>query len=150
MDGECLESHSSYPMLMLFRSKQSGQSWIAASVIVTETAALCVSMIDRPPDSRALRLCRRTAQTAARLADTLTIERISTASAEVVMPEERLRVIYERVGELGYERRPYEEVRTRITAWHDAYMPHLSALVARLLIPAEFRLPPAVIALSYD
>ncbi len=49
-----LESHSSYPMLMLFRSKQSGQSWIAASVIVTETAALCVSMIDGPPDPRAL------------------------------------------------------------------------------------------------
>jgi hypothetical protein len=35
-----LESHSSYPMLMLFRSKQSGQSWIAASVVVTETAAV--------------------------------------------------------------------------------------------------------------
>ena len=59
-------------------------------------------------------------------------------------------MIYERVGELGYERRPYEEVRARISAWHDAYMPGLSALVARLLIPAEFRLPPAVIALSYD
>src|SRR6185369_9544360 len=50
-----LESHSSYPMLMLWRSKQSGQSWIAAAVIVTETAALCVSIIDAPPDPRALR-----------------------------------------------------------------------------------------------
>jgi Ion channel len=145
-----LESHSSYPMLMLFRSKQSGQSWIAASVIVTETAALCVSMIDRPPDSRALRLCRRTAQTAARLEGTITVERLVTPSAEVAMPEERLRLIYERVGELGYERRPYEEVRARIDAWHDAYMPHLLALVSRLLIPAEFRLPPEVTALSYD
>jgi len=145
-----LESHSSYPMLMLFRSKQSGQSWIAASVIVTETAALCVSMIDSPPDSRALRLCRRTAQTATRLADALTIERASTPIAEVVMPEERLRVIYARLGELGYERRPYEEARARLNAWHDAYVPHLSALVARLLIAPEFRLPPAVAALSYD
>ena len=53
-------------MLMLFRSKQSGQSWIAASVIVTETAALCVSMIDATSRSTGARLCRRTAQTAAR------------------------------------------------------------------------------------
>jgi hypothetical protein len=66
------------------------------------------------------------------------------------MPEERLRAIYERVGELGYARRPYDEARARIDAWHDAYMPHLLALVSRLLIPAEFRLPPEVTALSYD
>lgn len=145
-----LESHSSYPMLMLFRSKQSGQSWIAASVIVTETAALCLSMIDGPPDPRALRLCRRTAQTAARLESAISLGGAAPPRADISFPEERLRVIYERMGELGFERRPYEEMRARLEAWHDAYMPHLAALVARLLIAPEFRLPPAVIALSYD
>ena len=121
-----LESHSSYPMLMLFRSKQSGQSWIAASVIVTETAALCLSMIDGPPDPRALRLCRRTAQTAARLEERHLARGRSPSTRRRQIPEERLRAIYERMGELGYERRPYEEMRARLDAWHDAYMPHLA------------------------
>lgn len=145
-----LESHSSYPMLMLFRSKQSGQSWIAASVIVTETAALCVSMIDGRPDPRALRLCRQTAQTASRLEDAIALEGVTTPRADITFPEERVRAIYDRVGELGFDRRPYDEVRTRLDAWHDAYMPHLAALVSRLLIAPEFRLPPSVAALSYD
>ena len=145
-----LESHSSYPMLMLFRSKQSGQSWIAASVIVTETAALCVSMIDGPPDPRALRLLRRTAQTGARLENAIALEGLRTRSADIAFPEERIRVVYARLGELGFERRPFDEVLVRLGSWHDAYVPHLAALVARLLIAPEFRLPPAVAALSYE
>jgi Ion channel len=145
-----LESHSSYPMLMLFRSKQSGQSWIAASVIVTETAALCVSMIDEPPDPRALRLLRRTAQTGARLENAIALEGISSRSADISFPEERIRVVYARIGELGFARRPFDEVLVRLGTWHDAYVPHLAALVARLLIAPEFRLPPAVAPLSYE
>ncbi|HMK11796.1 MAG TPA: potassium channel family protein [Acidimicrobiales bacterium] len=148
--GSVLESHSTYPMLMLFRSKQSGQSWIAASVIMTETAALCVSIIDGPPDPRALRLCRRTAQMAARLENAIALEGLIRGRASIDIPEERLRVIYDRLGELGFERRPYDDVRRRIDAWHEAYLPALSSLVARLLIAPEFRLPPAVAALSYD
>ncbi len=144
-----LESHSSFPMLMVWRSKQPGQSWIAASVIVTETAAICVSMIDGPPDHRALRLCRRTAQMATRLENAISLEGIIRSREALEMPEERLRVIYERLGELGFELRSYEEAQSRINAWHDAYIPSMAALVARLLIAPEFRLPPSVAQLSY-
>jgi hypothetical protein len=145
-----LESHSSYPMLMTFRSKQSGQSWIAASVIVTETAALCVSIIDGPPDHRALKLCRRTAQMAGRLENAISLEGLIRSRTPLDLPEERLRIIYARLGELGFDRRPYEEVRRRIDQWHEAYLPSMGALVARLLVAPEFRLPPAVARLSYD
>ncbi len=136
-----LESHSSYPMLMLFRSKQSGQSWIAASVIVTETAALCLSMIDGPPDPRALRLCRRTAQTAARLE--------SAHLARGRSPSTRRHRASLRSGfesstrgwaSSGSSADPTKRCAHGIEAWHDAYMPHLLALVARLLIPR--RVPP--------
>jgi hypothetical protein len=145
-----LESHSSYPMLMTFRSKQSGQSWIAAMVLVTETAVLTVSMIEGPPDPRALRLCRRTAQTVARLKRTLLIEGTTGDEAVMEMPEERIQAIYDKFGELGYARRPYSDARERIDTWHGAYIPELESLVRRLLIPREFRLPPAVADLSYD
>jgi hypothetical protein len=145
-----LESHSSYPMLMLFRSKQSGQSWIAAMVVVTETAALCISIIDAPPDRRALRLCRRTAQTVVRLKGALVEEGIPVDTERLVLPEERLQAIYDKFGELGFPRRPLGEARERLDQWHQAYIPDLEALIRRLLIPREFRLPPAVATLSND
>jgi hypothetical protein len=145
-----LESHSSYPMLMMFRSKQSGQSWIAAMVIVTETAALCISIIDAPPDARALRLCRRTAQTVARLKSALVEEGIPVDAERLGLPDERLRAIYDKFGELGFPRRPYAEALERLDLWHEAYIPEIEALIRRLLIPREFRLPPAVATLSND
>ena len=145
-----LESHSSYPMLMLFRSKQLGQSWIAAMVIVTETAALCISIIDAPPDPRALRLCRRTAQTVARLTSALVEEGIPVDTERLALPEERLQAIYDKFGERGFPRRPYAEAVERLDLWHQAYIPELEALIRRLLIPREFRLPPAVATLSND
>ncbi len=88
-------------------------------------------------------LCRRTAQTAARLESAISSRAHATPRADIVMPEERLRVIYERMGELGSSADPTKRCAPGIEAWHDAYMPHLAALVARLLIAAEFRLPPA-------
>ena len=145
-----LESHSSYPMLMTFRSKQPGQSWIAASFIVTETAALCVSIIEGPPDHRALKLCRRTAQLAGRLENAIALEGIIGSRTPLEIPEDRLQVIYDTMGELGFDRRPYDEVRRRIDTWHRAYLPSMSVLVARLLVAREFRLPPSVAELSYD
>ena len=80
----------------------------------------------------------------------IALEGVTSARADITFPEERLRAIYDRLGELGFERRPYEEVRTRLDAWHNAYVPHLAALVSRLLIAPEFRLPPSVVRLSYD
>ncbi|MBV8526723.1 MAG: hypothetical protein JOZ75_00250 [Candidatus Dormibacteraeota bacterium] len=45
--AEVLESHSSYPMLALFRSQHAGQSWITALGVVIDAAALaCASIVD--------------------------------------------------------------------------------------------------------
>ena len=65
-------------------------------------------------------------------------------------PEERLQAIYDKFGELGFPRRPFAEARERLDRWHEAYIPELEALIRRLLIPREFRLPPAVTPFSND
>ena len=45
--AEVLESHTSYPMLALFRSQHAGQSWITALGVVTDSATLaCASIVD--------------------------------------------------------------------------------------------------------
>src|SRR5215469_9111546 len=43
--AEVLESHSSYPMLALFRSQHPGQSWITALGVVTDSATLACAAI---------------------------------------------------------------------------------------------------------
>lgn len=43
--AEILESHSSYPMLALFRSQHAGQSWITALGVVTDSATLACAAI---------------------------------------------------------------------------------------------------------
>ncbi|MBX0292741.1 hypothetical protein K3G63_20010 [Hymenobacter sp. HSC-4F20] len=45
---EIEESHTSLPILSFFRSPQPGRSWIMASDIILETAALLISVIDAP------------------------------------------------------------------------------------------------------
>jgi hypothetical protein len=120
-------------------------------VIVTETAALCISIIDAPPDARALRLCRRTAQTVARLKGAAIEEGLTLdAATPLAMPEERLQAIYDRFGELGFPRRPFAEAVERLDRWHGAYLPQIESVIRRLLIAREFRLPPAVTRFSDD
>ena len=45
--AQVLESHTSYPMLALFRSQHAGQSWITALGVVTDSATLaCAAIAD--------------------------------------------------------------------------------------------------------
>ena len=45
--AEVLESHSSYPMLALFRSQHAGQSWVTALGVVVDAATLaCAAIVD--------------------------------------------------------------------------------------------------------
>jgi hypothetical protein len=40
------DSHTAYPMLALFRSRQPGQHWLSALAVVMDAAAICVATID--------------------------------------------------------------------------------------------------------
>ena len=44
--AEVMESHTSYPMLALFRSQHAGQSWITALGVVTDAAVLACACIE--------------------------------------------------------------------------------------------------------
>ena len=39
------DTHTAYPMLMLFRSRQPGQSWLTALALVTEAAAETIAIV---------------------------------------------------------------------------------------------------------
>ena len=52
--AEVLESHTSYPMLALFRSQHPGQSWITALGVVTDAATLACACHRRRRGPRAV------------------------------------------------------------------------------------------------
>jgi hypothetical protein len=56
--AEIEESHTSFPALVYFRSPHPERSWITAAGCVLDTAALTLSVVDRPFSSRAA-LCMR-------------------------------------------------------------------------------------------
>lgn len=68
------ESHSSYPILISFRSQEPSRSWVLALLAVLDAAALHVAL--RPDgDTMSARLCLRTGYVALRsIADTAGIE----------------------------------------------------------------------------
>src|SRR4029450_11638852 len=52
-------SHTAYPMLALFRSRQPGQHWLTALAVVMDAGAICVATIDTSQAGPAARLLRR-------------------------------------------------------------------------------------------
>lgn len=63
--AELEESHTSLPALVFFRSVKPERSWVTASGVVLDTAALCASTLDIPRDAQA-ELCIRSGYLALR------------------------------------------------------------------------------------
>lgn len=63
------ETHSTFPILMFFRSPQPGQSWINSAGVVLDTAAMWVAAIEHPVDPDAQLALRAGFLTLRRLAD---------------------------------------------------------------------------------
>ncbi|MCU4185426.1 hypothetical protein K6U06_13720 [Acidiferrimicrobium sp. IK] len=63
------ETHSTFPILMFFRSPQAQQSWLTASGVVLDTAAFWVAAIEHPKDPDAQLALRAGFLTLRRLAD---------------------------------------------------------------------------------
>jgi len=56
---EVYDTHTAYPMLAMFRSRQPGQHWLTGLAVVMDAAALALAMFDNNPAGPAARLWRR-------------------------------------------------------------------------------------------
>ena len=56
---EVFDSHTAYPMLAMFRSRQPGQNWLTALGVVLDAATICLAAVDGPRAGPAARLWRR-------------------------------------------------------------------------------------------
>ena len=60
---EVFDSHTAYPMLAMFRSRQPGQNWLTALGVVLDAATICLAAVDSPRVGPAARLWRRASRT---------------------------------------------------------------------------------------
>jgi Ion channel len=134
---EVFDSHTTYPMLALFRSRQPGQHWLTALGVVTDAAAITVAAVEGASSGPAARLCRRTTRLLRGFQGLPPVE--SRAAALADAPEARFRAHYRRLGELGLPLRPYWQAWEDLRRLRTAYLPELVAATELLLVPLEFR-----------
>jgi Ion channel len=136
---EVFDSHTAYPMLALFRSRQPGQSWLTALGVVLDAASITLAALEGPGSGPAARLWRR----ASRLLQSL--QEMAAARARVAGPdgppadETQFREAYRRLATLGLPLRPYEQARDEFGRLRAAYLPGLVAATELLEVPLEFR-----------
>jgi hypothetical protein len=133
------DSHTTYPMLALFRSRQPGQSWLTGLAVVLDAAAISLAAIDGARAGPAARLWRR----ASRLLHTFQLlPAVGTREAEPAGSpgdEDRFRAAYQRLGKLGLPLHPYGQAWDELRRLRAGYYPELVAATELLLVPLEFR-----------
>jgi hypothetical protein len=138
--AEVFDSHTAYPMLALFRSRQPGQHWLTALGVVTDAAAICLAAVRGPRAGPALRLHRRAT---ALLRTVGTLPAVSRAAPAV--EDERLRgeaafqAIYRHLEGHGVSLYPYDRAWEDLRRLRAGYLPNLRATIEVLLVPPEFR-----------
>jgi Ion channel len=136
---EVFDSHTAYPMLAMFRSRQPGQHWLTALGVVLDAATICLAAVDGPRAGPAARLWRR----ASRMLQGLRgMPAVQLRAAELDGPpaeEAPFREAYQRLARRGVPLHPYEQAWGDFGRLRGAYLPGLVAATELLLVPLEFR-----------
>ena len=135
---EVYDTHTAYPMLALFRSRQPGQHWLTALGVVMDAAAIALATFDSGAAGPAARLWRRST----RLVQHFSLIRGAGAQAGHGDPgdgEAPFRAAYERLARLGHPIRPYEQAWEQYRRRRTVFYPELVAATEALLVPMEFR-----------
>ena len=137
--ADVYDSHTAYPMLLWFRSRQAGRSWSVGLGVVLETASYILAAVDQPRHHEAQSLYRRAVMLldAVRGHEHITLPPPPTIPDDVVRSE--FRAVYDTFVDGGFPVRPFEEALAREHALRADYVPVLYGLSEVLLAPLEFR-----------
>ena len=135
---DVFDTHTAFPMLALYRSRQPGQHWLTGLAVVLDAAALSLAIADPGPSRPAARLWRRATRLLQGLRG-LPAVGLKAGDAGPGADEARFRAVYERLAGLGEAPRPYPEAWEAYRRLRTAYVPELVAATELLLVPMEFR-----------
>jgi hypothetical protein len=136
---EVFDSHTAYPMLAMFRSRQPGQNWLTALGVVLDAATICLAAVDSPRVGPAARLWRRASRTLQSLRGMPTALLRPVEPEDTATEEAPFREAYERLRGLGVPLHPYERAWSEFRRLREVYVPGLLTATRLLLVPLEFR-----------
>lgn len=134
--AEVLESHTSYPMLALFRSQHPGQSWITALGVVTDAAALACACIDGAEVREPYFLYRRGRRALGDIAAALNITQIPADTS--ALNRENVDAAWNGLKELGLEIRDIDDSWRRLRDMKETYGLNLQQIIDYTLAPHGF------------
>jgi ion channel len=136
---DVFDTHTAFPMLAMYRSRQPGQHWLTGLAVVLDAAALSLAIADSSPAGPAARLWRRATRLLHDLRRLPAGGLAASGDAGPDADEARFRAAYERLAGLGQPLRPYPEAWEAYRRLRAAYAPELVAATELLLVPMEFR-----------
>ncbi|HWJ63340.1 MAG TPA: potassium channel family protein [Acidimicrobiales bacterium] len=133
--AEIYDSHTSFPVLVWFRSKHRGHSWITGLGVVTDAAIAFAAAVPGADRGSAIRLQRQ----AVRLVNGLG-ERVGLPPDATLSPlrPELWRVGYDTLAATGVEVRSFEESYETLIALRADFHPMMEAFIDELLAPRGF------------
>ena len=138
--AEVFDSHTAYPMLAMFRSRQPGQHWVTALGVVTDAAAVSLATIQGPSTGPALRLYRRASDLLRAMRTLPAVARLTAGAAGAQLGDEApFRDLYRRLEADGVPLHPYDRAWADLQRLRGEYLPYLQTISAMLLVPPEFR-----------
>lgn len=136
--ADVYDSHTAYPMLLWFRSRQPGRSWTVGLGIVLETVSYILAAVDDPRHHEAQSLYRR----AVMLLDGVRVrarKSLPIHGVDDALVRGQFERVHRTLGDLGLPVRPFDEAFERVRALRADYLPVLRGLNEALLAPVEFR-----------
>lgn len=132
-----LETHSSYPMLVLFRSKHVGQSWITALGLVSDAALHC-QMIEGAQDRSPYWMLRRSITLFDELTYTRDLDRYRPEIDELYEHTHLFSEIYEQLDAHGFDLLPHDEALALVKDLRLRFDAALESMLDELLAPSGF------------
>jgi hypothetical protein len=136
---EVYDSHTAYPMLAMWRSRQPGQHWLTALAVVLEATAVALASIEGARSWPAARLWRRGTRLLQGFRGLPAVDQRAAELADRPGDEARFRDTYRRLERLGLPLHPFEQAWSDLRRLRAAYRPQLIAATELLLVPLEFR-----------
>jgi hypothetical protein len=128
--ADVLETHMSYPILVLFRSPHDNTSWVTSLGSVLDAATLLLTSVEDEPDERARLLYGTGVHAVEDLFYYLRLE-----ERETVIGRDEFEDVIRDMKEDGFSVRPVDDAFTRFTEKRAKYAPRLDAIAVLLAAP---------------
>ena len=131
-----IETHTTFPMLVLFRSKDPRQHWVTALGLVAD-AALHIHIVRGAERGAQYWMLRRTIK----LFEVITRDADLSAyrqAMDQIDNSELFLELYRQMEQAGFDLVPYPEARARAAELRRMYGPQLEFLIDYLLAPRGF------------